>query len=412
MSIPSFNLRTRKYDRTMAYLPLAMLGTFLMHLLPKCMRASFTSPLAVCCVLGVGLLILLPLTLHLAVLMCNASIKIYLKENTLFCEQDDQLTAIPLEKISDVLKLSEGLLVLGDGKGIKIPSRLLPQEVAKALQKSADPQRRLQLNADQVRDLIEQRRQNKRLWEPRERRLLRAWLLWPVCSYLVSVVIQTFFKLPLQSGWYIWLGLTLCGGTLLARALPSLLDAVAGNSNSQKLETLLLLAQIADDKVIRDYLGWLIECLYQGGGFSSLIATRLLKRIFPTITPEDYHRLTVAQKRRMLFYCEDRELWISFVKCTLRLGTARDIRQLLDVLRRRSWNLKLFSHIGWEAIEHMNRQAKQLLVKREKWEPEDLLRASETPGIQDTEELLRVPTEGKAEGEQLLRPSQVKGEEE
>jgi hypothetical protein len=206
-----------------------------------------------------------------------------------------------------------------------------------------------------MRGLIEQIRQKKRLLEPRERRLLRAWLLWPVGSYLVSVVIQTFLKLPMQSGWYIWLGLTLCGGALLARALPSLLDAVAGNANSQKLETLFLLAQTADDKLIRDHLGWLIECLCQGGGSSSLIATRLLKRILPTITPEDYHRLTVTQKRRMLFYCEDKELWVSFVKCTLRWGTARDLRQLLDVLRRRSWNLKLFSNIGWEAIEQMNR---------------------------------------------------------
>jgi hypothetical protein len=46
---------------------------------------------------------------------------------------------MPLETISDVLEVPEGLLVLGDGKGIKIPSRLLPQEVAKALRKSADP---------------------------------------------------------------------------------------------------------------------------------------------------------------------------------------------------------------------------------------------------------------------------------
>jgi hypothetical protein len=83
MSIPSFNLRTRKYARTMAYCNLVMLGTFLMRLLPKCMRASFTSPLAVCCVLGVGLLLLLPLTLYLTVLTCNALIKIYLKENIL-----------------------------------------------------------------------------------------------------------------------------------------------------------------------------------------------------------------------------------------------------------------------------------------------------------------------------------------
>lgn len=334
--------------------------------------------------------------LHLTVLLCNASIKIYILENILFHEQDDQVTAIPLETISDVLEVPEGLLVLGDGKGIKIPSRLLPQEVAKALRKSADPKRRLQLDADQTGGLIEQIRQRQHLRKPRALRLLRAWLLWPVWSYLVSVVTQTFLKLPMQSGWYIWLGLTLCGGTLLARALPSILDAVAGNANSQELETLFLLAQTADDKLTRDHLGWLSDRLCQDGGSSSLIATQLLKRILPTITPEDIHRLTIVQKRRMLFYCEDKELWVSFVKCTLRWGTARDLRQLLDVLRRRSWNLKLFSDIGWEAIEQMNRQAKQLLVKREKWEPEDLLRASETPGMQGTEELLREPTECKA----------------
>jgi len=412
MPLPVFEIRIKKFDRTNALLILSILSVLIVVFLPRCVRYPITNLEGFWCALGLGTLIFIPFAVTFASLLCNTTMKLYLKDNTLFCEQANQITAIPLKKISDVLRLSEGLIVLGEGKAIRLPAHLLHKEVSTALEQCANPLNRLRLDTAQAKFSVEQRLKLGRL-QARRNNLLLLWLiLYPLCTTLIGGGIQQIFKLPVLVGWSVWVGLTLCGGTLLACRSYSLIERLFGNLNRQDLDGLLLLVQIADDGVIKKYLGWLIEHLYIDAGASPIehrIVTHLLQRILPTVAAEDYHSLTKAQKRWMLLCYNEKKLWKTFVRYILQWGSSEDLRQLLYVLRFHSWDLKQVGAALGEEIEEIRRKAQQLLAERAHLRSEELLRTSEAP-VCSGHELLRSSKADDGEEDALLRPMQSERE--
>jgi hypothetical protein len=406
MPQPIFEIKTQKFDRTSSLLTLSILSVLITVFLTRCVRYPITSLEGFWCAIGLGTLIFIPFAVTLASLLCNTTMKLYLKDNTLFCEQANQITAIPCEKISDVLRLSEGLIVLGAGKAIGLPAHLLHKEVSTALEQFANPLNRLRLDTAQARFSVEQRLKLGRLQERRDNLLLLWLILCPLCTTLIIGGIQQIFKLPVLAGWSIWVGLTLCGGSILACRSYSFIERLFGNLRIQDLDGLLLLVQIADDGMIRQYLGWLIEHLYIDSGTSPIehrVVIHLLNRILPTVTAEDYHSLTKAQKRRMLLCYNEKKLWETFVRYTLQWGSSEDLCQLLYVLRFHSWDLKQVGATHREQIEEIRRKAQQLLAERAHLKSEELLRIAEAPVCSGHELLRSSRAEDNKDGT-LLKP--------
>jgi hypothetical protein len=317
--------------------------------------------------------------------------------------------SIALDKVAEVLELSDGsLCVLGEGKGLLIPSSKLSEVMRKHLSGVAKEANRLQVTEEQVWALINCRK-------GLEKKFLA--FVFGICLTSWSILALAYYCHPVASGLaqVLFLGCAAFWGKI-------------GEALDESLEEtdwyrLCLLAQVANGAILKDFLEYLLSPLalltWESGQAHVTSKMELaiygLKRALAHLTKESYLKIPEPWRWRLL-YVPDEALWLTAARLMVEFGTAKDLCRLKRMLAPTQFlgNPVLAQWKG--GVPAAKRVADELLAQIAAQERE---RQSQTStllrAVGDNQNLLR-PSEGEAryaeeKGNILLRVAYDEPEE-